>query len=179
MAQSRSHITKGLSKLLVNDILLRKYWASEVTFDWGLVSEGRVDFISFKPANQSTSGIEQGLFSAYEVKSCLSDYRSKNGHNMIGDRNYYVIPMELYIAIVGEIPFNVGVYSPIPFGRTPLQEFSETTPFEGDTDGWSMKCIKNAHKTWRKLSYGTLLFLMLRSGFNRFLLEIEGRDSDV
>ena len=69
----------------------RIYWAKEVTFDYGTSKMVRVDFMRFKPVNNTVSGIEKGDFFCYEVKSSVEDFHSKNGHNFIGDYNYYIM----------------------------------------------------------------------------------------
>ena len=66
----------------------------------------------FKPVNNSISGIEKGDFYCYEVKSSVEDFHSKNGHNFIGDFNYYVMPAEVYAVVSKEIPHYVGVLVP-------------------------------------------------------------------
>ena len=74
----------------------RIYWAKEVTFDYATTNAVRVDFMKFKPVNNTVSGIEKGDFYCYEVKSSVEDFHSKNGHNFLGDYNYYVMPEEVY-----------------------------------------------------------------------------------
>ena len=74
----RKETTKLLSDMLITDVLSGKYWANEVTFFYGDDGTIRIDFMKFEPINQTVSGIEKGVFTAYEVKSCLADYRSKN-----------------------------------------------------------------------------------------------------
>lgn len=111
----RKEITRKLSELTVklinpfNDP--RIYWAREVTFDYSTNHAVRVDFMKFVPANNSVSGIEKGDFYCYEVKSSVEDFHSKNGHNMIGDYNYYVMPQEVFERIGNEILGYVGVYT--------------------------------------------------------------------
>lgn len=70
----------------------RIYWAREVTFDYSTSKGKRVDYMLFKPKNNTPSGIEKGDFYCYEVKSSVEDFHSKNGHNFLGDFNYYVMP---------------------------------------------------------------------------------------
>lgn len=117
---SRSEITKHLSELTssyinpANDP--RIYWAREVTFDYSSDHPVRVDFMKFKPVNNSVSGIEKGDFYCFEVKSSVPDFRSKNGHNFIGDLNYYVMPREVYELVSYEVPYHIGVLTPGPFG---------------------------------------------------------------
>ena len=86
---NRKETTEFLSDLLVQRKLEGKYYASEVTLDFGRGKgkEKRVDFIQFVPKNQSTSGIEKGEFIFYEVKSCKADYNSGNGLTFEGERN--------------------------------------------------------------------------------------------
>lgn len=50
---------------------------------------GRVDFVTLHQSRQ------QDILSCFEIKISKSDFKSKNGHNFIGDYNYYVIPIEL------------------------------------------------------------------------------------
>lgn len=49
------------------------------------------------------------LTTCYEVKITKSDFKSKNGHNFIGNCNYYVIPKDLYKEIKDLIPIDIGV----------------------------------------------------------------------
>ena len=83
----RPEITKQLSELLEKHIDPhndpRVYWAKEVTFDYATSNTVRVDYMLFKPINNSISGIEKGDFSCYEIKSSVDDFHSKNGHNFI------------------------------------------------------------------------------------------------
>lgn len=165
---NRKETTKLLCDLLVRDVLPRKYWANEVTFNYGRKGECRIDFMEFKPVNQSTSGIEKGTFTAFEVKCCLADYKSKNGHNLIMDKNYYVMPMELYQKVVRELPHDVGVYCPIPYGKSKYDEFENLTKTEDlQIESATMKCVMNAHLKERTISNTMALFCMLRSGYTK------------
>ncbi len=96
----RTEITKLLSLSLQKHINphndTRVYWAAEVTFDYATGNAVRVDFVKFKPINNTVSGIEKGDLYCYEVKSSVEDFHSKNGHNFIGDYNYYIMPEEVY-----------------------------------------------------------------------------------
>ena len=105
---TRGEITKNLSRLtekLINPHRdPRIYWAREVTFDYSTTHAIRVDYMQFKPVNNSVSGIEKGDFYCYEIKSSVEDFHSKNGHNFIGDYNYYIMPHDVYTEVKGEIP---------------------------------------------------------------------------
>lgn len=104
----------------------RIYWAKEVTFDYATGSAVRVDFMRFKPVNNTVSGIEKGDFYCYEVKSSIEDFRSKHGHNFLGDFNYYVMPESVYEQVKEEIPYKAGVY--IPGGMNYRGEWYDLKP---------------------------------------------------
>lgn len=91
----RPETTAELSRMLEQYIHAgdpRIYWAREVTFDYATNHAVRVDYMRFKPLNNTVSGIEKGDFYCFEIKSSAEDFKSKNGHNFIGDYNYYVMP---------------------------------------------------------------------------------------
>lgn len=146
---NRSNITTMLSKATekyinpYNDP--RIYLSREVTFDYGTLHQIRVDYMRFKPKNNTVSGIEKGDFYCYEVKSCVADFNSKNGHNFIGDFNYYVMPRELYEQIKDKIPYKVGVLVPASNSDDELES------------------IKNAKRTDRKRPICEMLLMMFRS----------------
>lgn len=113
---TRKETTKLLSELTEKHINPnndnRIYLAREVTFDYSTDHAIRVDYMMYKPKNNTVSGIEKGDFYCYEIKSSIEDFHSKNGHNFIGDFNYYVMLEEVYNVIRSEIPHYVGVYVP-------------------------------------------------------------------
>lgn len=141
---NRKETTEHLSQLLVSTLFgFRTYWASEVTFDYSSAHPIRVDFMQFEPVNQSISGIEHGIFKCFEVKSCKADFKSKNGHNFIGDKNYYVMPYETFMEVLSEIPWYVGVYI--------------------EKDG-ALKNVRKAIPRQRTRPLAEMLFMMFRSG---------------
>lgn len=111
---SRPKITAELSAALEKHIDpyndTRIYWAREVTFDYSSNHSFRVDYMLFKPINQTPFGIDNGDFYCYEIKSSKEDFKSKNGHNFVGDLNYYVIPENLFATVHALVPCHVGVY---------------------------------------------------------------------
>lgn len=153
----RKETTKNLTELIklyinpYNDP--RIYTASEVTFDYNSSHSIRVDYMQFKPLNNSISGIEKGSFYCYEVKSCKDDFESGNGLNFIGDYNYLVMPKDLYDIIKDKIPYDVGVYVPTKCDYKPLM------------------CIKKAKRRDRSKSLAEMLLMMFRSS-NRELLKM-------
>ena len=164
---TRKEITKFLGELLkfYKFSGRAKYWASEVTLDYGSKDVKRVDFMQFKPLNQlSVSGLEKGSFICYEVKSCKADFNSGYGKNFIAEKNYFVMPMKLYKEVINEIPHYVGVICPIPLGREKYAEFENPTELYDDIMYWNLEIIRPAHQQERKRSIIELLFCMLRSG---------------
>jgi len=127
----------------------RIYWAREVTFDYSTSNSIRVDYMKFNPKNNTVSGIEKGDFYCYEVKSSVEDFHSKNGHNFIGDYNYYVMPEEVYEQVKNEIPYRIGVY--IPYKKH----------YKGDW--YDLQSIKKAGRKDREKPIQEMLLMMFRS----------------
>lgn len=150
---SRQEITKMLSLSTQKHINPhndpRIYWAAEVTFDYATSNAVRVDYMKFKPENNTVSGIEKGDFYCYEVKSSVEDFHSKNGHNFLGDYNYYVMLEEVYEKIKNEIPYNVGVF--VPDGKH----------YSGDW--YDLKSVKKARRKDRTRPVSEMLLMMFRS----------------
>lgn len=147
----RKETTKILSKLaerLINQHNdQRVYWAKEVTFDFATDHSIRVDYMRFKPVNNSVSGIEKGDVYCYEVKSSVADFKSKHGHNFIGDYNYYIMPHDVFLAVANEIPGYVGVYCPIG----PIESAEYLT------------CIIHGRRRDRSRPVSEILLMMFRS----------------
>jgi len=105
--------------------------------------------MQFKPVNNTVSGIEKGDFYCYEVKSSVEDFHSKNGHNFIGDFNYYVMPEEVFEKIKNEIPYYVGVF--VPGGKHYRGEW------------YDLKSVKKARRKDRERPVSEMLLMMFRS----------------
>lgn len=152
-AKDRSSITKMLSISLEKYIKPyndpRIYMAKEVTFDYNTSHSLRVDYMKFKPVNNTVSGIEKGDFYCYEIKSSVEDFRSKNGHNFIGEYNYYVMPEDVYEKVSLEIPYHVGVLVP---DRLVYSE-----------ERYTLKSVKKAKKCDRNRPVSEMLLMMFRS----------------
>lgn len=166
---NRPETTKWLSALLEEHIDPkndpRVYWAKEVTFDYGSVSPIRVDYMQFKPVNNSVSGIEKGDVYCYEIKSSVEDFHSKNGHNLIGDFNYYVMPLEVYEKVRDELPYSVGVLCPEKLGYKFLP--------------YILKVVQRVRRIDRKRSLQEMLLMMWRSSRREIVKarkEVNGND---
>lgn len=158
MNKTRKEITNYLSSLLEEHINPKKdpriYMSKEVTFDYGTLNQKRVDYMQFKPLNNSPSGIEKGDFYCYEIKSSIEDFKSKCGHNFYGDFNYYVMPEDVYTQVKDLIPYKIGV-------------------MVASTN--SLKSIKKAIRNDRNKSLPEMLLMMFRSS-NRELFKIKKDD---
>lgn len=49
------------------------------------------------------------MITCYECKITVSDFKSPNGHNFHGNRNYYVIPKEIYESVKELVPKDIGI----------------------------------------------------------------------
>lgn len=160
--KSRPEITSVLSVSIQKHINPKNdpriYIAREVTFDYSTGHSTRVDFMRFKPLNNTVSGIEKGDFYCYEVKSSVEDFHSKNGHNFIGDYNYYVMPEEVYVVVSKEIPHYVGVLVP------------ESEHWTGKW--YNLKTVKRAQRKDRDRPLAEMIFMMFRS-YARDRVQIE------
>ena len=60
----------------------------ETTTNWR-----RIDYVGFKPYTPNYAvepvSVELGIFSCYEVKSCLADFESGNGLTFYGGREFF------------------------------------------------------------------------------------------
>lgn len=180
---TRTEITKFLGQLLINTRFsgAGKHWASEVSIDpWGREAK-RVDYMQFSPADQcSISGIEKGIFTCYEVKSCKEDVYSGNGLNFLGEKNYIVTTIECYNDILPDLRSGkfakhmheqfpesshyFGIMVAIPRLAELTDELKNPTPIDYDAERWKLAVVLPARQGPRKRSMTELLFCMLRSG---------------
>ena len=173
---NRQSITLLLSDLLRRDVLSGTQYASEVKYQKADGALGRVDFVSFRPREQrygpTAAAVEGGKFTAYEVKSCKDDLESGHGLNFIAERNFLVMPMELYRQVEGFAEYrDVGVYVPMPYytGRPTTEQVyaiwenpPELTHVRPD---WRLYKIRSqAVDANRRLSTCELLYAMLKAG---------------
>lgn len=127
----------------------RIYMAKEVTFDYSTAHAIRVDYMKFKPVNNTVSGIEKGDFYCYEIKSSVSDFNSGHGLNFIGDYNYIVLPEDVYATFSRDIPYYVGVY------------VDNGLNYKGKW--YDLKCVKKARRHDRNRPVSEMLLMMFRS----------------
>ena len=179
---NRKETTEFLSNLLISNRLSGrgKYYAREVSIDYGTSNVKRVDFMQFEPKGVIyQSDIEKGTFTCYEVKSCKEDVFSGNGLNFIGEKNYMVTTMKCYKEIQPdmrsgrlwehirtcnpEASAHFGIIVPVPWMVKPEDEYENPTELSKDVT-WEMKIIYPCNQGGRKRATTELLFCMLRSG---------------
>lgn len=182
VAVDRKKTTEFLGNLLVSDRFagMGKYYAREVSIDYGTKDVKRVDFLQFEPAGvTSISSIEKGTFTCYEIKSCKEDVFSGNGLNFIGEKNYIVTTMECYkniqedirsgklVAHIKECCPNsssyYGIIVAIPQYAEEAEEYANPTPLNYE-EKWRIKVILPCRLGPRRRSIAEMLFYMLRSG---------------
>lgn len=184
---NRKETTAFLGKLLERDKLkgIGKYWAKEVTLDYGkseMIDDviksktRRIDYLQFIPKNQlSVSGLEKGEFVCYEIKSCKEDFLSGYGQNFIAEKNYLIMNMQTYkdLNTIGEIqklPHNIGILIAMPLFRKYKgdkfdAEYNKITQYKDfdSIDCWYLDTIRQARTKNRERSITELLFCMVRS----------------
>lgn len=179
---NRKETTEFLSNLLISNRLAGqgKYYAREVSIDYGTVNVKRVDFLQFEPKGVVyQSDIEKGIFTCYEVKSCKEDVYSGKGLNFIGEKNYIVTTMECYKAIQPDMKngklwkhirecnpessAQYGIIVPVPWLSVLEDEYENPTELNKDIR-WELKVVFPCHQGVRKRSMTELLFYMLRAG---------------
>lgn len=180
---NRKQITQKLSDILVADRLsgIGKYWAKEVTLDYGTSHPIRVDYMQYTPDGAVyASDIENGYFTCYEIKSCKEDVYSGKGLNFVGEKNYIVTTMDCYKELLPDIESGKlqnyilqangrftqwDILVAIPGYNQPKDEIDNPTPF--DTEGkWKLRAMRAVYqgKGYRVRSKVELLFCMLRAG---------------
>jgi len=183
----RKETTKLLTEILIQDRLSdRKYYAKEVTLDYGTNHTKRIDVMQFVPAGVVyASDIEKGIFICYEVKSCREDVYSGNGLNFFGEKNYIVTTMDTYKRLQDDYREGVlgryirenypessscyGFVVPVPAyldlrdTNAVYEEFQNPTAFTGPAKDWKLWTAIPCREHGRSRSTVELLFCMLRS----------------
>lgn len=183
----RKETTRLLTDILVNTRLKdRKYFAKEVTLDYGTKHLKRIDVMQFIPKGVvHSSDIEKGIFICYEIKSCIEDIYSGNGLNFYGETNYLVVTMDTYKKLQPDLlngtftkfvkehnpesSNNVGVLVAVPkkinlnSTESLYQEYESPTLLTDKTQEWKLWTAIPSLETSRKRPIVELLFCMLRS----------------
>lgn len=145
----KTQVTRKLEKLLSKKFDNRsEFYVFECTYGW--YGKEIVDCIMYN--------CQREVY-CYEIKQSLQDFHSKNKLSFFGNKNYFVMPYELYKKVEREIYTNfpnVGVYVPT---KTP--EFGDKDYIFDIYD--QLVCIKQARKQELKADKEIILSSMLRS----------------
>lgn len=95
----------------------------------------------FKKSQEPIIGM---CVTCFECKITLSDFKSENGHNFHGNRNYYVVPKELVKKIEHLVPEEIGILIWVNSG---LRMYKECA-FKDISDDIKVKLLYNAMKKW-------------------------------
>lgn len=187
---NRKDITKFLTDVLIKDRLTdRKYYAKEVTLDYGTRHPKRIDVMQFLPKGVTyASDIEKGIFISYEIKSCKQDLYSGHGLNFYGEKNYIVMTMETWKDIQSD--YRSGDLSKYIYNNYPesskyydilvpvpdyidlrdtdavYNEFNNPTKIDYIPYNWKLWTAVNCREGIRNKPISELLFCMLRSKHN-------------
>lgn len=185
---NRKETTTLLTEILIHDRLLdRKYYAKEVTLDSFTTHPTRIDVMQFIPSGvMNISGIEKGIFTCYEIKSCKADVYSGNGLNFYCEKNYIVTTMDTYKKLQEDLindtfrnfrkehhpetyKAEYGVLVAVPatidlrVTKDLYSEYENPTEFGGNPYDWKLAEIVSCYDGTRKRSMTELLFCMLRA----------------
>jgi len=163
-----------LFRPVMNSSMRTIRWADEVSVGAGRVDvirfedfvEGNNDFCVFEEYNEpckhggdpeynqskckgcvhKRSSKELGILTTcYEVKITKSDFKSPNGHNFVGNYNYYAVPKKLVPQIIDLVPKNIGV---ITYNENGNMRVYKHSIFQELSDRDLSRFLYNAMKKW-------------------------------
>lgn len=106
---------------------------------------GTVDVISYNQTKDE--------FTCFEIKVSVEDFHSKSKTTFVGNRNYYVMPEEVYKKVKKEIPVGIGCY---------IFEYSSCSIYFNN-----LRCVKKCKFKPLEVDKCILLCNMLRSARNK------------
>lgn len=155
---AKTDLTKTLEHLLERKFDTRKdFYAFEVTIGW--YGNEIVDCLCYN-CNREVL--------CYEVKSSVSDFRSKSKWTFVGHKNYFVMPYSVYIQVKDEIPEKVGVF--VAIDHMEHKQTEEPMPYGYKRESWAepidglneLYCIRPCRKRDLKADREVLLSSLLR-----------------
>lgn len=156
---SKSDITRQLEHLLYKKFDPRnEFYCFECTIGW--YGSEIVDCVVYNTSREII---------CYEIKSSEKDFHSKSAWSFFGNKNYFVMPLDVYEKVKNEIPANVGVYVAIDYIKTNIQYVQ--TPFGTQTQyspeivpGFKkLHCVKNSKRSELKADKEVVLSSMVRT----------------
>ena len=84
----------------------------------------------------------------FECKITLSDFKSKNGHNFHGNRNYYVVPKDLVKKIEHLVPDEIGILKYVKTENYSGLRMYKECKFKEISETLKWQLLYNAMKKW-------------------------------
>ena len=85
------------------------------------------------------------LTTCFEVKITVNDFKSEHGHNFVGNRNYYVVPLEIFEKVLSLVPEGIGLLVYYPSGCILVKKECVHKTIGQETLVW---LLYNAMKKW-------------------------------
>lgn len=175
----KTNTTKILEKLLENHFKNRsEFYVFECTYGW--FGNEIVDCIMYNCDRQVY---------CYEIKQSVQDFHSKNKLSFFGNKNYFVMPYDLYEKVKGEIALNypkIGVYvsidrlEPREEVETDLMGVKHTKYWAEPINGFkTLYCIKQARTMDLRADKEIILSSMLRSMQRDFPVKLKYEVGDL
>lgn len=145
-------ITKRLEELLEQKMTPRNdFYVFECTIGWN--GSEIVDCIVYNCQREIT---------CYEIKRNKQDFYSKAKKTFIGNKNYYVMPKELYDQVKNDIPYEIGVYVSI---KMPIVDKGKGFRYEESLENGfdNLVQVRSAKRLELKADKEVILSSMLRS----------------
>lgn len=86
------------------------------------------------------------LVTCYEVKISVSDFKSPNGHNFHGNRNYYAVSSDIYEQIREMVPDGIGII--VYYEKTGAMRVKKECEFREISFELKTELLYNALKKW-------------------------------
>lgn len=151
----KTEITKKLEKLLERKFNDRnEFFVFECTIGW--YGKEIVDCVMYNCNRE---------ICCYEIKSSVSDFKSSAAKTFIGNRNYFVMPLDVYEKVKYEIPIGVGVYVAVGGGKevTKASPIGESVGVEWLPGFYRLHCIQQCRRMDLRADKEVILSSMLRS----------------
>jgi hypothetical protein len=88
------------------------------------------------------------LITCYECKISVSDFKSDNGHNFHGNKNYYVVPHTMVAKIKDLVPDGIGIIA--YYEKTGAFRIAKECTIKVVQDDVKIKLLYNALGKWCK-----------------------------
>jgi hypothetical protein len=149
---AKSHLTKCIEKNLmwsINTDMNRNIKCLEVSVN-DVKIDGRnkiVDLLRYDCLKHD--------FVCYEIKISKQDFNSKNGHNLVGNRNYYVVPHHLLDYVKEKTKgSNIGIMTSNEFDYCTIRKHCKRVEIDNELSNLLMLNLSKAlQREYKKLDW--------------------------